>query len=154
MNFRPPQQMQDSANTEWKATICLVAARIPVLQTQGWDLIEGVRLRIQLGLYENCPACAEHLADEVIEKTEVARGVETHLPGAARFIECTCVVIDAIPRLQIPTNGYLFEISDTLYLDECRKRSRQKRGGRGGESWEHRRRARTRIDGSGTGNDG
>lgn len=129
MNFRP-QLIQDSTDTEWKLAIRTVAARIPALQTQGWHLIEAVRLKV-LDLGETDPMCAERLATEVVEKTALTERVERHLPGATKFVECAFKVIDAIPRLQIPTNAYLFEISDTLYLDECRKRGRQKRGGRG-----------------------
>jgi len=40
------------------------------------------------------------------------------------------VIVDAVPRLRVPTNSYLFEIAMTIYLDERRKRGRQKRGGR------------------------
>ena len=29
----------------------------------------------------------------------------------------------------MPTNGFLFEIASNIYLDECKKRGRQKRGG-------------------------
>jgi DNA-directed RNA polymerase specialized sigma24 family protein len=36
-----------------------------------------------------------------------------------------------LPALRIPTNGYLFEIAQSLYLDECKARGRKKRGGSG-----------------------
>jgi DNA-directed RNA polymerase specialized sigma24 family protein len=130
MGFRLPP-LPHAGDAEWKVAIRSLSARIPPLQTRGWHLIDAVRLRIQCHLDDEGPAGAQRLATEVIAKTVLGLAVERHLPGAVQFIECTFIVIGAIPRLQIPTNAYLFEIADTLYLDECRKRGRQKRGGRG-----------------------
>jgi DNA-directed RNA polymerase specialized sigma24 family protein len=64
-----------------------------------------------------------HLIDTVIR-----------LPGTTQLVDCAVTIIRAIPVLQVPTNGYLFEISYTIYLDDYRKRRRQKRGGPGHRS--------------------
>jgi DNA-directed RNA polymerase specialized sigma24 family protein len=92
---------------------------------------EQISVRATLGI-------AESLAREVRSKTARALTAEEHHPGVLHFIDGTFTVVAAIPRLRVPTNGYLFEIAMTLYLDECKKRGRQKRGGckllAGGES--------------------
>jgi DNA-directed RNA polymerase specialized sigma24 family protein len=46
-------------------------------------------------------------------------------------VQGTSVIARALPHLRVPTNGYLFEIAGTIYLDECKRRGRQKRGGTG-----------------------
>ena len=45
------------------------------------------------------------------------------------FVHYVVIVIRGVARLRVPTNGYLFEIAMSLYLDDYRKRRRQKRGG-------------------------
>ena len=59
-----------------------------------------------------------HLVDAVIP-----------LPATTQLVYSAVTIIRAIPFLQVPTNGYLFEISYTIYLDDYRKQRRQKRGG-------------------------
>jgi hypothetical protein len=56
------------------------------------------------------------------------------LPGTTQLVYGAVTIIRAIPRLQVPTNGYLFEISYTIYLDNYRRQRRQKRGGTGPRS--------------------
>jgi len=58
------------------------------------------------------------------------RAVAERLPAAAQFIEQAVLVIEAMPRLRVPSNAYLFDIAQSMYLDECKKRGRHKRGGR------------------------
>jgi DNA-directed RNA polymerase specialized sigma24 family protein len=72
---------------------------------------------------------AECLAREVRAATARALAAEASQPGVMQFIDASFGVVEAIPLLRVPTNGYLFEIAMTLYLDECKKRGRQKRGG-------------------------
>jgi DNA-directed RNA polymerase specialized sigma24 family protein len=54
------------------------------------------------------------------------RGVEQ-----STFCDDVRLVVDSLPQLRVPTNSYLFQIARNLYLDECKKHGRQKRGGAG-----------------------
>jgi DNA-directed RNA polymerase specialized sigma24 family protein len=45
------------------------------------------------------------------------------------FCKHVSAVITALPRLRVPTNSYLFQIARSIYLDECKKDGRHKRGG-------------------------
>ncbi len=65
----------------------------------------------------------------IMDAAPSATSAETRLPGTTHLVYRAVTIIGAIPRLRVPTNGYLFEISSTLYLDEYRKQRRQKRGG-------------------------
>jgi DNA-directed RNA polymerase specialized sigma24 family protein len=73
----------------------------------------------------------EDLASAVMESAPSARSAEIRLPGTVQFVYCAVTLIRAIPRLRVPTNGFLFEIAMSLFLDDYRKRRRQKRGGSG-----------------------
>jgi DNA-directed RNA polymerase specialized sigma24 family protein len=68
---------------------------------------------------------------EASEDSAGAKALEVQHPGTLRFVEGSWTVIEALPLLRVPTNGYLFEIAQSLYLDECKARGRQKRGGSG-----------------------
>jgi len=70
----------------------------------------------------------------VMESAPSARSAEIRLPGTVQFVYCAVTLIRAIPHLRVPTNGYLFEIAMSLFLDDYRKRRRQKRGGSGSSS--------------------
>lgn len=74
----------------------------------------------------------DQAAGEMEAKTARAAVVEEHYPGASLFVKHTLNVVNMIPRLRVPTNGYLFDIATTVYLDECKKRGRLKRGGSAG----------------------
>jgi len=82
-----------------------LADRIPPLQARGSHLLQVV--------------CADPDSDR---------------NGREPFIAGTAAVVDTLPSLRVPTNGYLFEMALTIYLDDCKKRSRQKRGGSGFQS--------------------
>jgi DNA-directed RNA polymerase specialized sigma24 family protein len=75
--------------------------------------------------------CEEHLVEEMLAKSARAVIAEKDHPGATSFVQGTWTIVRALPRLRVPTNGYLFDIAVTIYLDECKKRARQKRGGAG-----------------------
>jgi DNA-directed RNA polymerase specialized sigma24 family protein len=47
----------------------------------------------------------------------------------ARFRTDVRTVIELLPRLRVPSSGFLFQIAVTAYLDESRRRRRQKRAG-------------------------
>jgi hypothetical protein len=79
------------------------------------------------------PAAA-NFACAVTHSAPSANSAETRLPGALQLVYRAVTIIRAIPCLRVPTNGYLFEISYTIYLDDYRKRHRQKRGGPGPQS--------------------
>jgi DNA-directed RNA polymerase specialized sigma24 family protein len=70
----------------------------------------------------------------MVAKTARAAVADEHYPGASLFVKHTLNVLNMIPRLRVPTNGYLFDIATTVYLDECKKRGRLKRGGSGHRS--------------------
>jgi DNA-directed RNA polymerase specialized sigma24 family protein len=140
MNFRlPPMTDLGRAeyDEEWKAAIRALAEKIAPLQRQGWHLIDAVRSELVRGKVVELPEIdgagdhvhAQRWVAEVLEMRAYAVPGENRIPGVIQFVESTFLVIGAIPRLRVPTNGYLFEIAMTLYLDESRRRSRQKRGG-------------------------
>lgn len=79
------------------------------------------------------PATAS-LVSAVMESAPSAHSAEIRQPGTLQFVDCAVTMIRAIPRLRVPTNGYLFEIAMSLYLDDYRRRRRQKRGGAGSPS--------------------
>ncbi len=74
---------------------------------------------------------AQSLAGEALAQSPRTVDAEHRRPGVARFVSTTMTVILHLPALRVPTNGYLFEIALTVYLDECKKRGRRKRGGTG-----------------------
>jgi hypothetical protein len=163
MDFQMRIAHGETASTR-KSTIGELALQIPTLQRQGWQLIDGVRIALQWHDLESAAVLADpqHVARTCPHPTEAATcgetsasainpaaanfacvvthsapsdsGVETRLPGATKFVYSAATIIRALPRLRIPTNGYLFEISYTIYLDDHRKRRRQKRGGPGPQS--------------------
>jgi DNA-directed RNA polymerase specialized sigma24 family protein len=73
--------------------------------------------------------CEQQLVEEMLAKSARAIGAEEAHPGTSVFVQGTSTIVRVLPRLRVPTNGYLFEIAATIYLDECKKRGRQKRGG-------------------------
>jgi DNA-directed RNA polymerase specialized sigma24 family protein len=83
----------------WMAEIQALAEKIPPLQRQGGHVLESVRAAIP-------PA-----------------------HGATRFVEFTVTIVESLPLLRVPTNGYLFDMAQSLYLDECKFQGRLKRCG-------------------------
>jgi DNA-directed RNA polymerase specialized sigma24 family protein len=137
MSFRLPCGESDESAT-WKNTIRELSLQIPTLQQQGWHLIDGVRIELQwqeVADQEAAPATAtESLVSAVMESAPSAHSAEIRQPGTLQFVYCAVTMIRAIPRLRVPTNAYLFEIAMSLYLDDYRRRRRQKRGGAGSPS--------------------
>jgi DNA-directed RNA polymerase specialized sigma24 family protein len=81
--------------------------------------------------YALAKAFANAIATEGAAPKGRAQAALNHHPRLVEFVDGTFTIVCALPRLRVPTNGYLFEISMTIYLDECKKRGRQKRGGSG-----------------------
>ncbi|MGO9263996.1 MAG: hypothetical protein ACLQBA_03760 [Candidatus Binataceae bacterium] len=79
--------------------------------------------------YAAAKAFANAMATEATGHTARAQAALLDHPRLVEFVDGTFTVVCALPRLRPPTNGYLFEIAMTIYLDECKKRGRQKRGG-------------------------
>jgi len=125
MSFTLPQTDQAAEEAEWKSRIRALADKNLVIQRQGWCLLDST-LR-ELGW----SADVDQAVGEMVAKTARAAVVEEHYPGASLFVKHTLNVVNMIPRLRVPTNGYLFDIATTVYLDECKKRGRLKRGGSG-----------------------
>ena len=113
MTFEVTQQEE---RRNWMAEIQALAEKIPPLQRQGGHVLESVRAAIS-----------------------PARDGAAH-EGATRFVEFTVTIVESLPLLRVPTNGYLFDIAQSLYLDECKSRGRLKR--RGPDTWH----PLTRID--------
>jgi len=74
------------------------------------------------------PATVE-LAKAVLQAAASAVAMDDRVPGTNQFVRGTASVVEALPRLRVPSNGYLFETAMSLYLDDYRRRGRQKRGG-------------------------
>lgn len=159
MAFRPTPDPDATAGA-WKQPIRELAEQIPPLQSGGWRLIDQVRIALQ---WNPADASREVLADEApgfvagptagaatrapppcaatvdlahaaLESTDAARAAESRLPGATPFVRHAATVVQTLPRLRVPTNGYLFEAAMSIYLDEYRRRGRYKRGGTGAGS--------------------
>jgi len=152
VNFRLPE----SDDLHWKASIRTLAERIPVLQRAGCHLLHSVHLELRWTFDDanltpvpttDLPgdtldqlasgSCEERLVEEMLTETARAVTAEHDYPGAMFFVKGTWSVVRALPHLRVPTNGYLFEIASTIYLDECKKRGRRKRGGIGAVAIDH-----------------
>lgn len=137
----------------FKPHIQALADRIAPLRRQGWHLLEtaravatGADVAESLGPH----ASEEPRADETDSSPHYtvlrefaltlrdaahtlagALEIESDHPGLRRYVDGTWTVVEALPQLRVPTNGYLFDIAQSLYLDECKARGRRKRGGSG-----------------------
>jgi DNA-directed RNA polymerase specialized sigma24 family protein len=111
MTFKVTQQEE---RRNWMAEIQALAEKIPPLQRQGGHVLESVRAAIS-------PA-----------RDGAARDGAAH-EGATLFVEFTVTIVESLPLLRVPTNGYLFDIAQSSYLDECKSRGRLKR--RGPDTW-------------------
>jgi DNA-binding CsgD family transcriptional regulator len=140
---------EDYEANDWKAAIHALAERIPMLQKQGCHIVQAVRLALHWNDADRNPteaidesmdndatdhfsaakAFANQLASEAAtHSVRIQAAVEQH-PRLIEFVDGAATIVVCLPRLRIPTNGYLFEIAMTIYLDESKKRGRQKRGG-------------------------
>jgi DNA-directed RNA polymerase specialized sigma24 family protein len=106
-----------SSDEQWRTAADEIWSQIVSLQRRGLCLIDeaGVNLR---------RADENHSPD-----TPHAAAVAKHHPEVGRLGESVLTVIETLPRLRLPTNGFLFEIATTLFLDEIKRRRRRKRGG-------------------------
>jgi DNA-directed RNA polymerase specialized sigma24 family protein len=134
---------------DWRAEIDALTAGIPPLQRQGCHLLQTIRSRLLNDAGSAPPPAApepvgvdattRQFAEELLLAVKradaaaaaAAAAAERHLPGVLQFVEGAWTITDTLPLLRVPTNGYLFDIAQSLYLDECKARSRQKRGGLG-----------------------
>jgi len=147
ITFTLPQIDQAAeVEAEWKSQIRSLAAKSLVIQRQGWYLLDSTLRELGWSADDACSKESAHegfgprpfsdgvvdrAAGEMVAKTARVAVVEEHYPGASLFVKHTLNVVNMIPRLRVPTNGYLFDIATTVYLDECKKRGRLKRGGSG-----------------------
>ena len=142
----------EPGRAESHAAIRALVECIPLLQRRGRHLLEAVRLDLRWSIETQAttdmsvdePSSISHgtpapIVDEFVEQlvaesvtgsARAAAAAERH-PGVKAFCEDVAVVIDSLPHLRVPTNSYLFQIARTIYLDECKKHGRQKRGGTG-----------------------
>jgi DNA-directed RNA polymerase specialized sigma24 family protein len=135
--FRPVSAT-DPEDRAWKALIDRITAQIPGLVRQGLHLLQTVRLEIRWDALEPSGNPEEESADfascfqrEFSIASPRATAAALHCPALVPFVSGTSTVTEALPKLRVPTNGYLFEMAMTIYLDECKKRGRIKRGGTG-----------------------
>jgi DNA-directed RNA polymerase specialized sigma24 family protein len=140
MTFTLSQQ-DETDGREWKAEIHSLAEKIPPLQRQGCLVLDPLCTEVTLaadtevtgdaedGHYDFAPMRA--FAARLKSDAHAGTAIELRHPGALRFVDGTWTVITVLPQLRVPTNGYLFDIAQNLYLDECKARNRQKRGGAG-----------------------
>lgn len=97
----------DEEDAGWKVRLVELNGHIPPLVRQGENLIEGERVAAGDG-----------------------KAFTVHLP-LQQFVHQAGIVVECLPKLRVPTSGYLFDIAKNLYLDECKARGRKKRGGTG-----------------------
>jgi DNA-directed RNA polymerase specialized sigma24 family protein len=141
---------EEEGNTDFKEPIRRLADRIAPLQARGSHLLDSVYVDLQWECASSRQAETTHTESEhrparAIDMIEFAasfaaaaaqdsprvHAAEQLRPGVTRFVAGTATVLNTLPNLRVPTNGYLFEMTLTIYLDECKKRGRQKRGGSG-----------------------
>jgi DNA-directed RNA polymerase specialized sigma24 family protein len=147
--FRP------SSDEQWRATADGLWSRIVSLQRVGLCLIDEARRGLLWDVAEDGDAetdfapgrpvavgfaesagldgreiggFARRLARELSLEASPAV-LEQRSAGIGAFVRTVLTVVETLPRLRLPTNGYLFEIATTLFLDEIKRRRRRKRGG-------------------------
>jgi DNA-directed RNA polymerase specialized sigma24 family protein len=146
---------EDGEERPWKAEIQAQTDAIPPLQRQGFHLLGSIRAvcaaaAVQLAgdssensgadkageapSADELRAFANHLREAAETRAAAAITVESRYPGAVKCVGGAWTVVDLLPALRIPTNGYLFDMAHSLYLDECKARGRKKRGGGGASS--------------------
>jgi len=145
-----------TGESDWKSILREVSDRAPGLQRHGCHFLRAVQN--EMPRQQDTSPCAtsgqatqahglsdggcepdleelrdfwQHMAETARNQTPTARQAEERHPGVFQFVHATFLVTEAIPQLRIPTNGFLFEIAISLYLDECKSRGRKKRGGSG-----------------------
>jgi DNA-directed RNA polymerase specialized sigma24 family protein len=136
MAFRPTP-----TDVRMKDDIRTLTAAIPPLQRRGWSLLEEVHHAVA---GEGCASTAAptesleppplegrlgQFATDLTIENEQAETAEKRLPGCRLFVHGVHGVTVKLPMIRIPTSALLFEIALTLFVDECRRRGRLKRGG-------------------------
>jgi DNA-directed RNA polymerase specialized sigma24 family protein len=112
---------------QWLREIAAVRERIPALQDTGRLLIDGVRQRVgtpQPTAPEERSEFASRIASfvqELLSRTESGGGTTP----TAIYCSTAHAIVERLPRLQIPANGYLFDTAASVYFDERRRRRRQ-----------------------------
>jgi DNA-directed RNA polymerase specialized sigma24 family protein len=144
-------RQEDDIERPWKAEIQALTDKVPPLQRQGCHLLEPVRAAVCSIAAVEISAASEEIArahdppdlqsyalirEFAAGLRNAARGglagatsAESKHPGVIGFVDGSWAVIDVLPLLRVPTNGYLFDIAQNLYLDQCKARARKKRGG-------------------------
>ncbi len=153
LSFRP----ESATMGTFKSQIEALTERIPPLQRQGCHLVESARRVVTeraaatsatAGVcdeiaHDDAAADEEAISPEfrllrefvaALRAAPIAGGTvdaESGCPGLLCFVDGSWTVVEELPALRVPTNGYLFDIAQSLYLDECKARGRRKRGGSG-----------------------
>ncbi len=154
MSFLPKAE---HAERPLKPLIQEVNDHIPGLRRQGCLVLDGARSRAEettprsmaLGFGEDDDATSDedslphyhvlrHFALSLRDAQGLTPVAPGHVPSLPSFVAGAWTVIETLPVLRVPTNGYLFDIAHSLYLDECKSRGRRKRGGSGYDASEAR----------------
>lgn len=144
-NFRPPSPVgptRPGRSGEGAGDLC---ARIMPLQSRGWGLLEEARQTLQSRIRAGAtdvrafPSVRVAQPDAQAAADLTAREIESFVGGLSRgcarevdagqYMQCVLTIITTLPRLRVPTNGFLFEIATNTLLDEVKRRRRRKRGG-------------------------
>lgn len=146
------------AGEEWRAAADHLSAQISPLQARGWYLVDELRRKAQWAMErksghlappvvsplngnavvesnvreDDVASFAYDLARERLLPTPRVTAIEEAYPGAGQFVETAVTIIEWLPRVRVPTNGYLFDIATTTFLDEIKRQRRRKRGGTDG----------------------
>lgn len=131
----------ESSSAGWKALVRDLADRALLLQGQGCQLLGDVERALRVGGIELDDAArpdaatlrdgARRFAVQMAACTASALAAERHCPAVRAFCADVYAVSEAISRLRVPANSFLFEIAASTYFDESKKRRRQKRVGLG-----------------------
>lgn len=113
---RPVLQCTADACDDESETPAIVAGTIDELAPTEVDASETVGF-------------ARELARSLSTDTSHARAAERRDPGIAATAQAVLTIIETLPRLRMPTNSYLIEITTSTFLDEIKRRNRRKRGG-------------------------
>lgn len=126
---------------EFSASAREVFAEIASLQADGCRLLDEAQRVIErrpegssavapeLPATPSLPANDAAVANLDGSQLATLSSPEHYCPRTTQLMEAVGTIIKMLPHLRIPTNGYLFEIATSTFLDELKRRRRKKRGG-------------------------
>lgn len=155
VGFRP------SSDAHWRTAADALSAQILSLQRMGWRLMDEARAALQ-GKPDEREASRTDALTRLPAGTEGTESADVNEGAIAEFarkftqarplkgahglaaqkrraelgslLESVLTIVESLPRLRVPSNGYLFEIATSVFLDEIKRRRRKKRGGGAGHA--------------------